>query len=112
MEGFLSPLWASAQEKYFQLIDQRRSGRRWAVGLSKQLWKLVFSMWEHRNEVPFTATKVDDLSGIAIVKQAILRERTTGLGNVDPAYKPYFSIPLASFSKMKSIDLRRWLCLI
>ena len=31
---------------------------------------------------------------------------------MDPAYRPYFSLPLNSFSKMKSIDLRRWLCLI
>ena len=112
LEGFLSPLWASAQEKHFRLIDQRRSGKRWAVGLSKQLWKLVFSMWEHRNEALFTATKVDDLSGINIVKRAILRERTLGVRNLDPAYKPYLTIPLTSFTKMKSIDLRRWLCLI
>ena len=35
-----------------------------------------------------------------------------GLGNLDPSYKPYLSLPLSSFSKMKSIDLRRWLCLI
>ena len=112
LEGFLSPLWASAQEQYFRDKDRRRSGTRWAVSLSKQLWKLVFSMWEHRNEVLFTTTKVDDLSGIEIVKHAIIRERTIGVGNLDPAYRPYFTIPLNSFSKMKSIDLRRWLCLI
>ena len=112
LEGFFSPMWAAQQEQYFRSKDQRRSGHRWAVGLSKQLWKLVFSMWEHRNEVLFTTTKVDDLSGIRIVKRAILRERTLGLGSLDPSYKPYLSLPLSSFSKMKSIDLRRWLCLI
>ena len=82
------------------------------MGLSKQLWKLVFSMWEHRNEALFAMTKVDDLSGIQMVKRAILQERNIGLGTLDPSYKPYLSLPLSSFSKMKSIDLRRWLCLI
>ena len=69
-------------------------------------------MWEHRNEILFTTTKVDELSGLNTVKRAILRERSMGLGNLDQSYKPYLSIPLSSFSKMKSIDLRRWLCLI
>ena len=112
LEGFLSPQWSDQQEQYFQSIDQRRSGKRWAVGLSKQLWKLVFSMWEHRNEALFATTKVDDLSGIQMVKRAILKERNIGLGTLDQSYTPYLSLPLSSFSKMKSIDLRRWLCLI
>ena len=112
LEGFISPLWASQQQQYFNSKDQQRSGHRWAVGLSKQLWKLVFSMWEHWNETLFTTTKVDDLSGIQIVKRAIIREQTLGLGNLDVSYQPYLSLPLSSFSKMKSIDLQRWLCLI
>ena len=112
LEGFLSPQWSIEQEQYFRSIDQRRSGKRWAVGLSKQLWKLVFSMWEHRNEALFATTKIDDLSGIQMVKRAIIRERNIGLGTLDQSYKPYLSLPLSSFSKMKSIDLRRWLCLI
>ena len=108
----MTPQWAIQQEKHFQSKDQRQTGKRWAVGLSNQVWKLVYSMWEHRNEVLFTTTKVDELSGIHIVKRAILRERSMGLGNLDSSYKPYLSIPLSSFSKMKSIDLQRWLCLV
>ena len=112
LEGFLSSLWAEQQDQYFRTLDNRRSGHRWAVELSKQLWKLVFSMWEHRNESLFTTTKIDKLSGIQLVKRAIQQERSWGVQNLDPAYRPYFSLPLNSFSKMKSIDLRRWLCLI
>lgn len=112
LEGFLSPKWSEQQELYFQEIDKRRSGRRWAVELSKQLWKLVYSMWEHRNTTLFTTSKIDNLSGISIVKRAIQQERSWGLGALDPIYQPYLSLPLSSFLKMQSIDLRRWLCLI
>ena len=112
LEGFLTPLWSNQQEKYFQGIDKRRSGRRWAVGLSKQLWKLVFSMWEHRNSTLFTTSKIDDLSGLIKVKRAIQQERSWGIGTLDSIYQPYLSLPLSSFLKMQSIDLRRWLCLI
>ena len=112
LEGFLSPDWAKTQEAHFRTLDLRRSGQRWAIGLSKQLWKLVFSMWNHRNEVLFTSSKVDELSGITAVKIAIQQERELGIGLLDTSFQPYLSLPLSSFSKMKSIDLRRWLCLI
>ena len=69
-------------------------------------------MWEHQNETLFTTSKIDKLSGIQIVKRAIQQERIWGVENLGPAYRPYLSLPLTSFSKMKSIDLRRWLCLI
>ena len=112
LEGFISPKWADIQEEHYKTQEKRRSGRRWAVELSKQLWKMVFSMFDHRNSALFTTSKIEELSGIQIVKNAIQQERSWGLGSLDPSYQPYLSLPLSSFLKMKSIDLRRWLCLI
>ena len=74
LEGFLSPLWAEQQEQYFRSLDNWRSGCRWAVELSKQLWKLVFSMWEHQNDTLCTTSKIDNLSSLQIVKKAIQQE--------------------------------------
>ena len=51
LEGLLTPKWATVQDKYFKHVGLRRTGRRWAVGLSKRLWTVVFSMWENR--IPF-----------------------------------------------------------
>ena len=99
-------------QEHFRALDQWRSGQRWAIDHSKQLWKLVFFMWDHPNEVLFTTSKLDELSGNSLVKIAIQKERGLGLGQLDISFQPYLSLPLSSFSKMKSIDLRRWLCLI
>ena len=99
LEGCLSPKWADLQEEHFQALDKRRSGRRWAVELSKQLWKLVFSMWDHRNSTLFMTSKIEELSGIQIVKNAIQQERLWGLGSLDPSFQPYLSLPLSSFFK-------------
>ena len=112
LEGLFSTQWAKLQEEYFRSTDLRRSGLRWAVNLSKQLWKLVFTMWDHRNTVLFTTSKIDELSGIAQIKQAILQEKELGLGKLDPSYAPYLTLSSSSFSNMKTIDLRRWLSLI
>ena len=112
LEGLLSPKWAQAQQLFYHRTGSRRTGTRWATGLSKELWKLVFSMWDHRNTVLFSKGKIDELSGIKVVREAIVLEQRLGLGLLDPAYLPYLKLSTAAFSKMKSIDLRRWLSLI
>ena len=112
MEGLLSPKWAILQQKYFHRIGSRRSGTRWAIMLSINIWRMIFSMWDHRNFVLFSKGKVDELSGIAKVRIAIEQEKRIGIGELDQHFAPYLNIPQSSFTKMKAIDLRRWLSLI
>ena len=112
LEGLISTEWATAQSKHFKSCGLRRSGRRWAVELSKQVWKLVFRMWDHRNSVLFNTTAIDRMNGLDKVKQAIAKERSLGLGTLDPSFAPYLQLPTTAFDNMKSIGLRRWLSLI
>ena len=112
LEGLLSPQWAKLQQKYYRRIGSKRSGTRWAITLSLTLWRLIFSMWDHRNFVLFGKGKVDEISGIAKVKTAIQQEQQIGIGELDRSFVPYINITQSSFSKMKAIDLRRWLSLI
>ena len=112
LEGIISTKWATYQNLYYKKIGSRRSGSRWATDLSKQLWKGVFAMWDHRNNALFATDTLDRMSGIDKVKLAITYERNIGLGTLDDSFSPYFDLPTASFKKMKSINLRRWLSLI
>ena len=112
LEGLLSLNWAVYQGTHFERISSRRSGQRWAVELSKKIWKLVFSMWDHRNNALFSEGTIDTMSGIDKVRAAIARERQIGLGNLDLSFAPYFTLPTSSFTKMKPINLRRWFSLI
>ena len=112
MEGLMSPKWIEIQDDFYKEIKSRRSGRRWAVELSKQLWKTIFEMWDHRNSALFENGKVDELSGIDKVKSAVARELRIGVGNLDRSFEPYFQISTQSFKKMKSISLRRWFSMI
>ena len=112
LEGLFSPAWARLQQSYYHDRDLRFSGSRWAIGLSTRLWKMVFAMWDHRNTALFSKDKIDELSGIEHVEHAIYVEKELGLQGLDPAFLPYLNLSHSSFSKLKSIDLRRWLCLI
>ena len=112
LEGLLSSHWAKYQQRYYKSIHSQRSGVRWATELSKQLWQLVFTMWDHRNNALFDKDTVDKLSGLEKVRRAIAMERRIGLGNLDQSFAPYFNLPTSSFTTMKAINLRRWLSLI
>jgi hypothetical protein len=49
IEGWSSREWETEQQEYYRLLQSRQTGRRWLVGLIKQLWKIAWELWEHRN---------------------------------------------------------------
>ena len=51
IDGLLVKEWAAVQASYFEMIESRRSGKRWAVALIKKLWDTAWDMWDHRNRV-------------------------------------------------------------
>ena len=112
LEGLLTPKWATVQDTYLKHVGLQRTGRRWAVNLSKKLWTVVFAMWDHRNSILFANGKVEELSGMDKLKKAIVREREIGLGEMDESLRPYLTLPQSSISRMKPIDLQRWFFLI
>jgi hypothetical protein len=49
LEGSLAKTWLPVQAAY--LISQRsmKTAKTWASGFVRQLWKVAFQMWQHRN---------------------------------------------------------------
>ena len=61
LDGFLSTLWESTQQQYYEWIRKRYTGRRWVTKLLRQLWSISWQMWRHRqaiNEQPTSKTMV------------------------------------------------------
>ena len=111
LHGFLSTAWAETQHRYYKAKGSRKTGRRWAVNLSKQLWWIVFGMWDHRNQEMFSG-KVDILCGEALLKQAISRELTRGLGRLSPLYHSYFQTTTRAMFKKATKVMKQWLVVI
>ena len=97
LEGLMSIQWVAIQDRFYKEIGIRRSGTRWAIDLSKELWILVFSMWDHHNKVLFLSDKVDKLSELDKIKVAVTQEWHLGLGNLDIAFKLYFQLSSLAF---------------
>ena len=112
LEGFLTTDWAATQHQYYVTQQSRKTGRRWAIGLSTQVWRLVFSMWQHRNDCLHESDNLDRLSGLDQVDIAIRQERALGIGTLDPVYVPYFKQSTASLLKLSSTKRRQWLALV
>ena len=104
--------WATLKQQHYIKIKSRKTGHRWAVGLSSQLWTIIFAMWDHRNQVLHQTGQIDALSGLGLVKQAIRTEIQRGLLTLDPLYHTYFTYTDSQITNLKSVDARNWLVLI
>ena len=51
LEGMASKQWAHIQQRHYNRIGSRRSGKKWIEQVSKQLRWMAFKQWQHRNEV-------------------------------------------------------------
>jgi hypothetical protein len=41
--------WAAVQQKYYEYIGSRRTGKRWLVAVIKKLWEVAWDLWIDRN---------------------------------------------------------------
>ena len=51
LEGFPVKGWAEVQQRYFEFIKSKRTGKRWLVAVIKKVWEVAWDIWDHRNNV-------------------------------------------------------------
>jgi len=51
-DGFVAKGWSTVMQARFLAGGRRMTGRRWEVGLLRQVWQLSRDIWQHRNELP------------------------------------------------------------
>ncbi len=49
LEGSIAHTWLPVQAAYLSSLGSRKTAKTWASGLVRQLWKVAFQMWQHRN---------------------------------------------------------------
>ena len=112
LEGFLSQEWEMQQSGFYRSQNSQHSGNRWAVELSKRLWKMIFAMWDHRNWALFESEHKDQMSGLAQLKLAISCKLDISSQGLDCSFQPYFTFTTETFLKMIPLSLRWWFALI
>jgi hypothetical protein len=51
LEGCLTMEWQAQQQRYYETLKSRKTGRRWATLVIRKLWDVAWDMWEHRNGI-------------------------------------------------------------
>ena len=49
IEGFITPKWQHAQQRYYSSIKSLRTGKRWHKLIINYMWTIFWKPWEHRN---------------------------------------------------------------
>jgi hypothetical protein len=49
LEGWLATKWEVTEQSHYDLINSRKTGRRWMVSLIHRCWQIIWDLWEHRN---------------------------------------------------------------
>jgi hypothetical protein len=110
VEGKISRKWRKAQDRYYRSIDSRRTSRRWAEGLVKQMLTMTHRQWTYRNSVVHErdaqGRMIED--GIAM-EQAIEREFTLGRQGLHQDDWHYIDRGRADVNRLRAPLKQSWL---
>ena len=51
LEGAPAIGWAETQQRYFDFIKSKRTGKRWLSAVIRKCWDIAWDQWDHRNKV-------------------------------------------------------------
>ena len=49
--GRISIEWKAVQQKYYEWLGKRNTGRKWAVALIKKIFEISWDQWDQQNAV-------------------------------------------------------------
>jgi hypothetical protein len=49
--GRISLQWKEVQQRYYEWLGRRNTGKKWATALIQKVWEVSWDMWDHRNDV-------------------------------------------------------------
>jgi len=105
-EGRWVKEFAEIQERYYQFVHMRRTGKRWLVAVIKKTWEIAWSLWDHRNRVQ---ERVRDEKLRASLKEQAIAIFARGSHGIHPASLRLFTHKtLEERLKQKTHDLQAW----
>ena len=107
--GMLAEDWEIVQQDYYNSIDSRRTGRRWASLLVGRLWAVGFGMWEHRNACLHSDNSWKNRQIARRVDKRIRQEFESGHRTLSNTGRALFRVPLEKRLKTPLASKRRWL---
>lgn len=108
MSGLLSTKWAICQQAYYTKKKQRKTGRRWAIRMSKRIWDYHKAQWNHRNSVRYQHQNQDMLHGRQELLYACQVEMDFGIQELDKVFEPYFETDIDTLEEESTAYVKAW----
>ena len=113
LEGFLDPMWKQWQQKHYDRLESRRSGQRWAIDLTRQLWNMLLMVWLHRNRALHDGDKAQkDSNGWPLLEHAVNIECSRGLDALPTHFSIFFKEDPDSILARPLDKVKRWYTIV
>ena len=109
LEGSLASAWVPVQAQHFLLLGYRRTAAVWARGLIRQLWRVAFRMWQHRNGWQQNEANPHNLRLSIALNSQICKAFAQGGSTVRPEHRHLFSQPIEQRLNGSLLDRTNWL---
>jgi hypothetical protein len=77
--GRIGLQWKAVQQRYYEWLGRRNTGRKWATALIQKVWEVSWDMWDHRNEVRLQTLTPAKRRRLIALNRLVLSEYTRGI---------------------------------
>jgi hypothetical protein len=109
LEGCIAKTWTETQQKYYEWLGCRKTGRRWTEALIRKLSEVAWDMWEHRNHILHAKENEDVLHNMIQVDAEITYLWRQGHGDLPPRERYLFSGSLEDLLQSSVRNRKLWL---
>lgn len=94
--GRISLQWREVQQRYYEWLGHRNTGRKWATALIKKVWEVSWDMWDHRNEVRLNTLTPAKRRRLVALNLLVTDEYQRGTEGLRPKDHHWLSKPQAT----------------
>jgi hypothetical protein len=109
LEGSMAKSWLPVQAAYLCSQGLCTTAKNWATGLVRQLWKVAFKMWQHRNTWQHDESNPENRRQHVKLDQQIEYAYSQSRASVLKEHQHLFTLPLADSQKQTLAEKADWL---
>ena len=107
MEGICSIHWSKCQDMYYKTKKRRNTGERWAIKVSKKIWDILKTLWDHRNSILHRSDGISP-TGRTELYLACQLELNIGKQHLPDIFDIYFDTEIDELMEEPIQDIRSW----
>ena len=107
--GKVSVRWQAVQQKYYEWLKRRNTGKAWVKALIQKVWQVSWSMWDHRNDVRLNTISPSDRRVIEDFNHQIREEFLIGIDGIGPRDHHWFAQPIAHVLEYDKEHKAQWI---